>query len=62
MVGWDDQGGRRGIERDGVVVPSMGVKRARILGGRVSEGFDGFVDILTEAYTRIDGSRKFRSP
>lgn len=45
-----------------MVVLSIGVKRGRIVSGRVSEGFDGFIDILTEAYTRIDGSRKSRRP
>lgn len=45
-----------------MVVLSIGGKRARSVAGRKAEGFDRFMDILTEAYTRIDGSRKFTRP
>ena len=49
MVGGNDQGGRGRDERDGVVVSSMGGKRARSVTGRKTAGFDGFMDILREA-------------
>ena len=50
MVGHDNQRGQGGNERDGVVVSPMGGKRARSVAGRKTAGFDGFMDILREAY------------
>ena len=50
MVRHDDQRGRGGDERDGVVVSSMGGKRARSVIGRKTAGFDRFIDILREVY------------
>jgi hypothetical protein len=48
MVRSNSQGGRSGDEWDGIVIPSMGGKRARRIKGSSGQ-FDRFVDILTVA-------------